>query len=183
MIFARYYGKNGLLKMKKSLPVVFVCSLVCVMLLSSCADSFFMMDMEEKVQGNWKIDEVIWDEDGKLRTEDVSSDHQGLFFDFRSNQTLDYYDEERDLLLQGNWNITSECVGAGDNSETVYYLDILIRDEETGEDLSLYTEDLWVTKRKMTFVVYATNGHYCYTLTRIEDWTANNNRPGLGGDK
>lgn len=137
--------------------------------LTSCVASGSVSNVEAKIIGTWKFDEVKFQPDGKWSYADYSNGFQGSTVTFKEGGILEAYDKDLDTTASGFWYIEyyEEYDNDNNSKETIYYmvgtLDI--------PELDIYTDLFWnelrVSNKKLTAIEENKNGgDYKYKLVR-----------------
>lgn len=130
------------------LSSLFVLSVV----IGSCtsADSYSYSHVEERIRGEWTIDKVHLENNGKLCETDVTEQYAGMVFNFEESNYLTIYDAAEDKTYPGVWYL-----------DEIYTWDE--QDQENDKSFELYTyvynpEDT-TQYRTMTFVDLRVNNN------------------------
>lgn len=152
-------------------PVYFILFLASAFLLSlsACTASGSISNVEGKIIGTWKFDEVKFKPDGKFSYSDYSDGFKGSSVTFKEGGILEAYDKDLDTTASGYWYIDyyEEYDNEGDSKNTIYYMVGELNIPELNINNQLLWDELSVSNSKLNAIEKdKKGGDYKYKLKR-----------------
>ncbi len=134
--------------------------------LSSCTDGWRLDNKEDRLAGEWMIDEAYFRENGDLFREDVTRDFRGDRIEFFRDYTAVYDDYSSRNFYEGEWELFLERDYYDDGDDVEFFLDLFFYDRDGRIAFSWNGEVTLLTYEKLNLRVNDRAGVYTFKLRR-----------------
>lgn len=144
-------------------------SILILVFLASCGKNLSTNQIEDRLLGKWRFDNVEFRDKGTMFKKDVTGNWVNYGMEFFYDGTL-YFTETKSSVIDtmaGYWyvNESYEWNSNSESNELIQKLELYIYGAE-GDVKTMYWEELGITKSKLKSEEKSTKGRYFYKLKR-----------------